>query len=291
MEVILEEALFLERLRQKRIAVVNDITGFGRCSVAVAQPIISAMKIQCCALPTAILSAHTAFEGIFFDDYTRHMKAYMDNWYALGIAFDGICTGFLGSVKQMDLVIEFLRKFKREETITVVDPVMGDYGKIYPSYTDELCDEMKRLVPYADAMTPNLTEACRLLDRPYPDYGLSIGELEEIAAGLAARGPRKIVLTGLQYQQTIRNFVYEAGRPYHIVDVKKIGEDRSGTGDVFSSIVVASLVNGRSLLEAVQKAAAFISKTLAYTVQLGVPTRDGICFEEYLTELGQEDRE
>jgi pyridoxine kinase len=272
-------------LRQKRIAVVNDITGFGRCSVAVAQPIISAMKIQCCALPTAILSAHTAFEGIFFDDYTRHMKAYMDNWHELGIEFDGICTGFLGSVKQIDLVIEFLEKFKTEKNITVVDPVMGDYGKIYSSYTDELCREMKKLVPYADVLTPNLTEACRLLDRDYPDYELSIGELEDIARNLAAQGPSKIILTGLQYGAMIRNFIYEKNIGYNVVEVKKIGEDRSGTGDVFSSIIVASLVRGEGVQQAVQKAADFISKTLEFTVKLNIPTRNGICFEEYLTDL------
>lgn len=278
----------MKALKQKRIAVINDITGFGRCSVAVAQPIISAMKIQCCALPTAILSAHTAFENIFFDDYTAHMRPYMDNWLALGLAFDGICTGFLGSAKQIDLVIEFMHKFKRNDTLVVVDPVMGDYGKIYASYTDELCHEMKKLVPYADVLTPNLTEACRLLDLTYPQRELNVDELLAICRELSARGPQRIVLTGLPYQEKIRNFVYEAKTGYHVVDVKKVGEDRSGTGDVFSSIVVASLVNGASLLAAVEKAAAFISKTLEFTVQLAIPTRNGICFEQYLTELGEE---
>lgn len=280
----------MKALKQKRIAVINDITGFGRCSVAVAQPIISAMKIQCCALPTAILSAHTAFEDIFFDDYTAHMRPYMNNWLALGIEFDGICTGFLGSAQQIDLVIEFMHKFKRNDTLVVVDPVMGDYGKIYASYTDELCHEMKKLVPYADVLTPNLTEACRLLDLTYPQHELNVDELLAICRELSARGPQRIVLTGLPYQGMIRNFVYEAKAGYHVVDVKKVGEDRSGTGDVFSSIVVASLVNGASLLAAVEKAAAFISKTLEFTVQLAIPTRNGICFEQYLTELGEEYR-
>lgn len=272
-------------LRQKRIAVVNDITGFGRCSVAVAQPIISAMKIQCCALPTAILSAHTGFKNVFFDDYTDHMRDYMNNWQELGIEFDGIGTGFLGSAQQIDLVIEFLDKFKRADNITVVDPVMGDYGRIYSSYTDELCEEMKKLVPYADVLTPNLTEACRLLDIDYPAHELEVEDLLAICCKLAAQGPQRIVLTGLQYKDIIRNFVYETQTGYKLVDVKKIGEDRSGTGDVFSSIIIGSLVNGLTLLEAVEKAAAFISKTIEYTVQLDIPTSNGICFEEYLHEL------
>lgn len=271
--------------KQKRIAVVNDFTGFGRCSIAVALPIISAFKIQCCPLPTAILSAHTAFPNIFFDDYTPHMRAYMDNWKALNIEFDGICTGFLGSEEQIDLVVEFLEKFKTKHTMIIVDPVMGDYGKLYASYTEGMCREMRRLMKFADVMTPNLTEVCQLLDIAYPEHALSNEELESFAKQLCAHGPSKVVITGLQYQGKIRNFIYEVGKPYEIIEVEKIGEDRSGTGDVFSSILSAMLINGAGLKEAVEKATEFISKTIAFTVKLDTPLRDGICFEEYLTEL------
>lgn len=271
--------------RQKKIAVVNDFTGIGRCSVAVALPIISAMKIQCCPLPTAILSAHTGFPSFFFDDYTPHMRDYMNNWKELNLHFDGICTGFLGSKEQIDVVVEFLKSFKTKNTIVMVDPVMGDYGQLYSTYTQEMCDEMKKLIKYADVMTPNLTEACRLLDIPYPERALSNEELENIAKELCTKGPSRVVITGLQHNGNIQNFIYETGKPYTIIEAKKIGEDRSGTGDVFSSIVAANIVKGVDIVTAVKKAVDFISKTIDYTVKIGTPAYDGICFEEYLTEL------
>lgn len=271
--------------KQKKIAVVNDISGIGRCSVAVALPIISAMKIQCCPLPTAILSAHTGFSSFFFDDYTPHMRDYMNSWKELSLQFDGICTGFLGSKEQIDVVVEFLENFKTKNTIVMVDPVMGDYGQLYSTYTQEMCDEMKKLIKYADVMTPNLTEACRLLDIPYPERTLNPEELENIAKELCTKGPNKIVITGLQHNGKIQNFIYETGKPYTTIEAKKIGEDRSGTGDVFSSIVAANIVKGVDIVTAVKKATDFISKTIDYTVKIGTPVYDGICFEEYLTEL------
>ncbi|MDP4178950.1 MAG: pyridoxamine kinase [Bacillota bacterium] len=271
--------------KQKRIAVVNDMTGFGRCSIAVALPIISAMKIQCCPLPTAILSAHTGFSSFFFDDYTSHMRDYMNNWKELGLKFDGICTGFLGSKEQIDVVVEFLENFKTKDTIVMVDPVMGDYGQLYSTYTKEMCNEMKKLIKYADVMTPNLTEACRLLDIPYPSGGVSSEELESIAKELCRKGPSKVVITGLQHEGNIQNFIYETGKPYTIIEIKKIGDDRSGTGDVFSSIVAASIVKGTDIVGAVEKAVNFISKAIKYTAEIETPVEHGICFEEYLTEL------
>lgn len=271
--------------KQKKIAVVNDFTGFGRCSVAVALPIISAMKIQCCPLPTAILSGQTSFPGFFFDDYTPHMRDYINHWEKLNLEFDGICTGFLGSKEQIDVVVEFLDKFKTEKTTVIVDPVMGDYGKLYSTYTQDMCDEMKRLIKYADVMTPNLTEACRLLDIPYPDRVLNATELEAIAKELCSKGPDRVVITGLQNKDSIQNFIYETGKPYNIIDVKKIGEDRSGTGDVFTSIVAANIVKKVDFNTAVRKATDFLCKAIDYTAKIGTPVYDGICFEEYLTEL------
>jgi len=275
----------LNVLKQKRIAVVNDITGFGRCSIAAAWPIISAMKIQCCPLPTAILSAHTGFSKFFLDDYTMRMREYMNNWSELGIQFDGISTGFLGSTAQIDIVIEFLEKFTSTHTLVIVDPVMGDYGKLYSSYTPEMCHEMKRLLKYAHVLTPNLTEACNLLDIPYPDHTLTALELEDIAKRLCTYGPRRVVITGLTDGTTIQNFVYEQGKPYQIISANKIGEDRSGTGDVFVSILSGNLINGIDFVTAVEKATHFISKTIEYTVKQNIPVQYGICFEEYLTDL------
>ena len=120
---------------QKKIAVINDFSGFGRCSIAVALPIISAMKIQCCPVPTSIFSNHTGFSSFFYSDYTEHMDAYIDEWKKLDLQFEGICTGFLGSVKQIEIVERFLQHFKTARTTVIMDPVMGDYGKLYPTYS------------------------------------------------------------------------------------------------------------------------------------------------------------
>ncbi|MDD6383547.1 pyridoxamine kinase [Mitsuokella sp.] len=271
--------------RQKRIALVNDITGFGRCSVTVELPLISAMKIQACPLPTAILSVHTGFPDHYLDDYTARMEPYMASWQRNHLEFDGICTGFLGSAEQIGIVLDFIQRFKRPGTRVMVDPVMGDYGKLYPSYTQEMCNKMRDLLQVADLVTPNLTEACQLLNVPYPQDGeVSDEELHEMAAALAARGPRQIVITGLHDADTIKNFLYEDGRTA-IVRADKIGGDRSGSGDAFAAIVAASLVRGERLGQAVQRAADFISRCLSYAVELDLPWNYGLPFEEYLTEL------
>lgn len=271
--------------RQKRIALVNDIAGFGRCSVTVELPLISAMKIQACPLPTAILSVHTGFPDHYLDDYTERMAPYIASWEKNGLAFDGICTGFLGSAEQIAIVLDFIRRFKGAGTRVMVDPVMGDYGKLYPSYTQEMCDKMRSLLGVADLVTPNLTEACQLLDIPYPTDGIvTDDELCEMAEALAARGPKQVVITGLHEGDTIKNFLYEEGK-IAIVRAPKIGGDRSGSGDAFAAIVAASLIRGEELEAAVQKAASFISRCLAYALELDLPWNYGLPFEEYLTEL------
>lgn len=272
--------------RQKRIALINDITGFGRCSVTVELPLISAMKIQACPLPTALLSVHTGFASHYIDDYTNRMVPYMDNWLENGLEFDGICTGFLGSVEQINMVEDFIRLFKKEHTRVMVDPVMGDYGRIYSSYTPELCREMKRLLAFADLVTPNLTEACQLLDLEYPENGIiSDGELAKMAKALVDRGPHQVVITGLHDENGVKNFIYEKGGQVRTQIEPKMGGDRSGTGDAFAAIVAGGLVNGMSLEDSVQKAAGFITRVLEYTVRLDLPWNYGLPFEEFLTEL------
>ena len=270
---------------QKKIALINDITGFGRCSIAVSLPIISALKVQCCFIPTAILSNHTGFNNFFFEDYTPKMREYINNWETLGLNFDGICTGFLGSKEQIKIVVEFLEKFKTKDNIVLIDPVMGDYGKLYSTYTDEMCKEMQNLIKYADVLTPNLTELCRLLDLPYPNETPTHEELHSLCERLSLQGPNKIVITGLQRQGAIENFIFEANNPFKVIKVEKIGNDRSGTGDVFSSIVSASIVKGEDFASSVEKATSFISKSLKFTTDLNLPGSYGVCFEEFLTEL------
>ncbi len=272
--------------RQKRIALINDITGFGRCSITAALPLISALKVQACPLPTAILSVHTGFPSFWIDDYTDRMRPFMENWKANGLTFDGIATGFIGSAAQISIVTDFIDMFRTEETKVMVDPVMGDNGQLYSSYTEDMCRAMRGLLRYADLVTPNLTEACVLLDRPYPAGGAaSDAELWAMAEALSDAGPAQVVITGLCAGEEIRNFIYERGGEPQVQRSRKIGIDRAGTGDVFSAIVMASIIRGESLSDAVEKAAAFIGRVLAYMEPMDVPWNWGLAFEEYLTEL------
>ncbi len=270
--------------RQKKIAVINDFSGFGRCSIAASLPIISAMKIQCCPLPTSIFSNHTGFESFYYTDYTDHMDAYIDEWVKLGLHFHGILTGFLGSPEQIRIVKRFLELFKKDDNITVIDPVMGDYGKLYPTYSPLLAEQMCALVPFADVLTPNLTEACILAETEYHS-DMKEEELTKLCEKLSTMGPKKIVISGLERGDDLENFIYESGKQPQIIREHKVGPCRSGTGDVFSSIIAADAVNGVDFISSVHHASAFIAKVLRRTVELDLPKTDGICFEEFLTEI------
>lgn len=269
---------------QKKIAVINDFSGFGRCSIAVALPIISTLKIQCCPLPTSIFSNHTGFDSFFFDDYTDKMPLYINEWEKLGLQFDGITSGFLGSKKQIEIVTQFFKDFKTKENIIIVDPVMGDYGKIYATYTKEMCEEMKKLVQYADIITPNITELCILTDTPYQEKW-KISELEKMTEELAEKGPEKIVVTGIVQKEFIANFCYEKGKSPKILRCHRVGTQRSGTGDVFSSIIAADAVNQVPFDKSVKKASNFIKKCILKSIEMDIPVTDGVCFEELLQTL------
>lgn len=269
---------------QKKIAVINDFSGFGRCSIAVALPIISTLKIQCCPLPTSIFSNHTGFDSFFFDDYTDKMPLYINEWKKLGLQFDGITSGFLGSKKQIEIVTQFFKDFKTKENIIIVDPVMGDYGKIYATYTKEMCEEMKKLVQYADIITPNITELCILTDTPYQEKW-KISELEKMSEELAEKGPEKIVVTGIVQKEFIANFCYEKGKSPKILRCHRVGTQRSGTGDVFSSIIAADAVNQVPFDKSVKKASNFIKKCILKSIEMDIPVTDGVCFEELLQTL------
>lgn len=269
---------------QKKIAVINDFSGFGRCSIAVALPIISTLKIQCCPLPTSIFSNNTGFDSFFFDDYTDKMPLYINEWKKLGLQFDGITSGFLGSKKQIEIVTQFFKDFKTKENIIIVDPVMGDYGKIYATYTKEMCEEMKKLVQYADIITPNITELCILTDTPYQEKW-KISELEKMTEELAEKGPEKIVVTGIVQKEFIANFCYEKGKSPKILRCHRVGTQRSGTGDVFSSIIAADAVNQVPFDKSVKKASNFIKKCILKSIEMDIPVTDGVCFEELLQTL------
>lgn len=274
-------------MTQKKIALINDITGFGRCSVTVELPIISALKIQVCPLPTALLSVHTGFENYFMDDFTDRMTPYVDSWQKNNLTFDAIATGFLGSAAQIDLVRRVIKNFP---ATVIIDPVMGDHGKIYRTYTPELCRRMRDLLEFADLVTPNLTEACELAGIAYPADGvISDSDLATMAANIAAktRGGR-VIITGVTLDtgdtSDITNFIFDGGQ-IDFVTSKRIGNDRSGSGDAFFAVTAASWLNGDSLTDSTRKAADFVGKCIAHAERLNLPWNWGLPFEEFLTEL------
>ncbi len=266
---------------QKKIAAISDFTGFGRCSLAVTLPIVSVMKVQCCPLPTSILSNHTGFSSFFFDDYTEKMSSYIDEWKKLDLQFAGIYTGFLGSIEQIKIVDNFFNEFKGKSTKVIIDPVMGDYGKPYATYTIEMCKSMKNLVHHADILTPNLTEACILTDTEYKEKWKKT-ELIEMAEKLSQMGPDKIVITGIAQGSFIANFCFEKGKEPTFIKTHKVGNSRSGTGDIFASILAADAVNDVEFSQSVKKASRFVKKCIEKSIEMDLPLTDGVCFEELL---------
>lgn len=279
----------MAEIRQKRMAVVNDFSGFGRCSLTVSLPVVSAAGIECCALPTAVFSNHTGYPDYFFDDYTDKMEPFLEKWQKLGLCFDGIYTGFLGSKRQIDIVMRFIKAFKTADTKVIVDPVMGDHGRLYATYTQEMCKEIKALVCLADIVTPNLTEACFLTDAPYRKAPWDKAELACVARRLCEMGAKKVVITGISRGEELTNFLYEQngeeGDSLCTVSGLKVGGERAGTGDVFSSIIAADAINGVDFRESVIRAGRFIARASRYSDELHVPSQEGICFEPFLKEL------
>lgn len=269
---------------QKKIAVINDMSGFGRCSLTVSLPIISKLKVQCCPVPTAIFSNHTGYQHFFFDDYTEKMPQYIRNWEKLGLEFSGIYSGFLGSERQIETVIGFIRRFRTEDTKVIADPVMGDQGKTYSTCTPSLCGEMKRLVKYADILTPNVTEACILTDTPYREKWKK-KEIREMAEKLMGQGPDKVVITGISQGEFIANYVCSREGYGHFQRSLKVGTQRCGTGDIFASIIAADAVNGVDFSVSVKKASNFVRKCIQKSTELEIPLTDGVAFEEVLDYL------
>lgn len=274
---------------QKKIAVINDIAGYGRCAMTVILPILSYMGVQGCPLPTSIFSNNTAFPDFFMDDYTDRMEAYIEKWGKIGLKFDGIATGYLGSVRQIDIVRHFIHDFSREDTLVIVDPVMGDHGRLYSAYTVELCKELGKLVALADIITPNLTEACYLTDIPYQEKGWKKKELSAMAEKLASMGPSRVVITGIPQGEFIANYVYvretEADVHSSFIRIHKAGAERCGTGDVFASIIAADAVKDVPFDRSVRKASGFVKKCITASLELETPPTDGVPFEEILYRL------
>lgn len=268
--------------KQKKIAAINDLTGFGRCALTVSLPVISHMRLQCCPVPTSIFSNHAGYPEYYFDDYTHRLEGYLSMWRKLGLTFDGIMSGFLGSAEQIGMVEAFVGQFRRRDTVVVIDPVMGDHGKIVGIYTEEMCRQMRRLVALADIITPNLTEACKLTDTPYKDGGWKRVELLAMAQRLRQMGPGRIVITGIPQGEFIADYLYQEGREPALFRTCRVGSERCGTGDLFSAIIAADAVNGVPFDRSVKKASVFVKKCMIRSMERDVEQKNGVCFEELL---------
>ena len=272
-----------------RVAAIHDMSGFGRCSLTVAIPVLSSMGVQCCPLPTAFLSTHTGgFKGYTFLDMTDEMPAIAAHWQSLELRFDAIYSGFMGSERQMDIVADFIRAFRRPgETVVVIDPVMGDFGQSYATYTPAMCAAMARLATLADVITPNLTEASFLLQQPYDSLPTDEAGFRHIVELLSLEGKRSVVLTGVSLSpETIGAACFDAitGKT-DFVQSPREEREFTGTGDVFASVLTGALVQGRSLLEAAGEAADFVSRCAHRTATEGLPRREGVDFEPLLWTL------
>lgn len=277
-----------------KLAMLNSFAGYGRCSLTVAMPIVSAMGVQACPVPTAILSNHLAFPGCSRTDFTEQMDGYLSCWNELNITFDGILCGFLGSVDQALLLSEFIRHQKAcASPLVIVDPIMGDNGKFYSSVTSEYFTAQKKLISVADIITPNLTEACFLTDTEYPATfsdappTLDVAFLKHLSEKLHKLGPNKIVITGIAGDNCFYNYVSDHDTPDSaaLLMTPSGGESRHGTGDIFTAVLTASLLKKHSLEEAVKKAAEFVRICIEGSAANHVPSIEGVCFENYLSYL------
>ena len=268
-----------------RIAAIHDLSCFGRCSLTIALPVLSAMGCQCCPLPTALLSAHTGFPGNTFLDLTVEMGRIADHWAAMDLQFDAIYSGFLGSADQVDTVARFFDTFKKSDTSGLVDPVMGDHGTAYRTCTPELCRGMRVLAENSDVITPNLTEAALLLDRPYEE--IRQADAYEVVRRLSLGGRRSVVLTGYSSepgQTGTLCFDRDSGES-KAVQTPREPQDFSGTGDLFASVLAGGVAKGVPLFQAAQAAADFVRDCIARTLAEGLTEQDGVDFEPLLGQL------
>lgn len=292
----------------KKIAVINDLSGLGRCSLTVAISVLSAMGVQPCPLPTAILSSQTEYPSYYCYDFTDKMEYFRQEWQKLGTTFSGIYTGYTASVEQIRQIFQFLDTFQTEDTFLLVDPIMGDDGVTYDMYTPELLDGMKRLVNRADIITPNLTEFCLLTDTDYSDFQDPDLSIQDMISRLQTAGQallhsfnssdysgsdmvtrsraRKVIITGIHFNDKhgihkIGNLLLD-GKSTYLSSFPCCKGSYSGTGDLFASCITGGLAKGLDLTEVIETAGVFLEKALIDSSNENVPVNEGVNFEKFL---------
>ena len=271
-----------------KVAAIHDISGYGRVSLTAVIPILSAMGIQVCPLPTAVLSTHTQYPDFRLVDLTAHLRSFIQHWKELNIEFDGIYSGFLASPEQIDIVADFIRDFRNRETLVVVDPVLGDNGKMYSSLDEAMITKMQTLITHADVITPNITEAAFLLGQPVEER--TNGKwLKDWIVELASKGPSTVIVTSVPEtpEKKVTSVVAynKASNRFWKVSCNYLPANYPGTGDSFTSVVVGSLLQGDSLPIALDWAVQFISYGVRTTFGHAYDPREGIILERILKNL------
>jgi Pyridoxal/pyridoxine/pyridoxamine kinase len=271
---------------QKRIAAIHDISCFGRCSLTVALPILSAAGVETSVMPTAVLSTHTGgFEGYTFRDLTEDLLPIAAHWCALGLHFDAIYTGFLGSFEQIDIVSKVIDAIRSADTLVLVDPVMADNGRLYGLFPESFPSGMRVLCAKADVIVPNITEAALLTGQPYREGPYEPAYIEGLLARLAELGAGRVVLTGVYFDdKQLGAAVYDGGCTEYAM-AERIPGFYHGTGDVFGSALLAGLTSGLSTAQAAQAAAEFTAGSIRRTHEAGTDIRYGVNFEAGLAKL------
>lgn len=266
-------------MKQKlsRVVAIHDMSGYGKCSLTVAIPVISAAGIEVCPLPTALLSTNTLFPGFTFLDFTPQMEAYIQHWKKIGLKTDCAYSGFLGSAKQIQLVKNFMIDFNC--ALKIVDPVMGDNGVVISTYTPEMCKNMRDLAAIADVTTPNLTEACILTGRDYIIGEIDNNTSRELCEEILALGAHNVVLTGIVRGNKLYNCAMSTDNSYFEVPVDLLAYHMHGTGDLFTSVLTAGLVSGYSLQQSVESSANFVRDAMIISNDIEDAFDRGVAFE------------
>ncbi|MDO5015018.1 MAG: pyridoxamine kinase [Clostridia bacterium] len=268
---------------QSRIAAIHDLCGYGNCSLAIVMPIVSCAGVDVLPIPTSLVSAQTNLSPFAFLDTTSFLPEYLSTWQELNIKVDGVYTGFLGSSEQISLIKDYFEK--NPKAYRIIDPVMGDHGKAYPTYTEEMCEAMKELVPYADVLVPNTTEASILLGIDYPGDELSKEQTKEIVDALMDMGAKSVVLKGIRRGDAIYNAVGAKDMEYCEVSNPIHKTALHGTGDLFASALTAGLYSGHSLKDSADFAGNFVYDCIEYSVNLDGHLMRGVSFEPLMNKV------
>lgn len=266
--------------RPQRVACIHDISTFGRCSLSVILPVLSAMGVQALPIPTAVLSTHTGGLGeVEFRDLTDFIPPVLEHYKRLGLELECIYTGFLGSQRQIDHCLDFFSAYPKG--LAIVDPVMGDHGRAYKTCTPEICARMSELVRAANVITPNLTEACILLGREYDARPLTRADAKSMLVRLSELGPEYVVMTGVQLATgQLANIGYDRGNnTFWAVSCDYVPVSYPGTGDIFASVLTGAFLTGDSLPIAMSRATQFLEKAIKTTFSYGADTRHGVMLE------------